>query len=1361
MQLRGERVAFVDSMNDEAANWLFVNPDSAEAYACRAERAASGYSGGLCEAWNHQMYVCVLKMDFDKCEKLYGCIVANTHNEIELFAAEVGMMWICQRGSQNKAFFDHSDRAMRHLKRITDEGTDGEGRGKARTERATTLFYLAQAAYHTQLLQEKSAQDALAAVDTEGHIRRDKALLSLYWYLNGAMAGQGRMWEDVEQTLSAFDSYLTVYSLATHYGYPYFVVKSELSLAGLLADAWNCKVVEENRAAELDYLYHLFSVENTEEGERCGWRLPMEMASTGLEQALGIGSLWLEAEARLVLGGVEFAAGNYLFALEEYGQVISLLNAHHRKYYPKDKVLLEMYDASGGNPAGIAWAKAADTQTVPGLLMAVREQLSLTYSALDDKPASDYNRNAYLDLLDFTRQDRSLESRVHAAAQDNRALEAALRAVVVLSLLFSVSLILYARKWRKRDMRQHQLLDDMSRWFMDVASGMPGHDAATAVEAYPWMKREKRILEEVLRPYVAWAKKNRTISGETDEERERIHDEIARIGLRTERHKRENIRKRAKVSLVHDVLPLIGRILHAVDSMKAHGTGAGTLDYVEELADEINRHNEVLTEWIRLNQGELALAVESFSVQPLFELLSRGELLFRKKGVALRVVPTELWVKADKALTFFMLHTLADNARKFTPTGGTVEVRAEELADAVEISVADTGCGLSEEDMAVIRSSKVYDASKIGRRGDGQGQKGHGFGLLNCKGIIEKYRKAGGPFGVCRFQVESRLGEGCRFSFRLPKGIMRTWMVWAVLSWGVCEVSRADGLRLAASYADSVYFANINGDYARGIQMADTAFRIINAYYAASLPVSCREEMLTTDGGGEEELSWRAAGVKADYHLIMGLRNEVAIAALALRRWDVYGFNNFQFSHLYKLLTKDSSLESFYLQQRQARSALNMGIVLLVLLVSLFGLSAYVVYFRRRILFRFNAMQVLEVNRSLLSAAGSCALSEDDGGKAMHRMLSVALSGLGELHGIRGLRLLLRPEQEKGRYASAGMGIPEMDGVLKQAYESGADVADPVANIHAYPLLLRKGKEGDTFCFGAVAMDYGDYRMRKEDFVFERYVVNYLSIMLYETIVLRGLEQTDVETAQEERRRALFEENRLRVQNQILDNCLSSIKHESMYYPSRIKQIVHGMRECRTADVVTERIGDLREVVTYYEEVYTLLCAQADRQVETSYFKCLSLTPGGIVEEWLRLASRMAAHGTCAIDVRGENLCADDVRISADNVLTAHLLETLTKEWVSRCGEAAGGWLKLGAEADGRFVRFSLSASWDAFPPGSTDGLFYSGKAHYPYLLCKEAMREQDRLNNFCGCRIEALNVPGGGSLVWFTLPRNEGGKQI
>ena len=1353
------QVALVDSLNDMAAEWMFVAPDSAQACALQAEQAAEGYVSGLCEALNHQMYVCLLKMDFGQCEKLYGRILKSTHNEIELFAAEVGMMWICQRSAQNKAFFDHSDRAMRHLKRITDEGAGEEGRGKSRTERATTFFYLAQAAYHTQLLQENEAQGALAAVDTEGHIRRDKALLSLYWYLNGVMAGQGRMWEDVEQTLAAFDSYLTVYSLATHYGYPYFEVKAELALAEMLSDTWICGIIENNRAAELDYLCHLFSVESTEEAG-CNLQLPLEMAETGLEQALGFGSLWLEAEARLVLGGVAFSLEDYVFALEEYGHVIALLNEHHRKYYPNDKELLKTYDDSGGDPAGIVWAKASDTQTVPGLVMAVREQLSLTYSALDDKPASDYNRNAYLDLLDFTRQDRSLESRVHAAERDNRALRVALQAVVVLALMFSVFLILYARKWRKRDMRQHQLLDDMSRWFMEVASRTSGNGAAMAFEIYPWMKKEKRILEDVLRPYLAWAKKNRTLSGESDEECRHIHDEIAKVNLRTEQDKRENIGKRAKVALVHDVTPLIGRILHAVDSLGRAGTATGTLEYVEELADEINRHNDVLTEWIRLNRGELALAVESFPLQSLFDLLARGELMFRRKGVILRIHPTSLLVKADKALTFFMLHTLADNARKFTPAGGLVEVKAEELADAVEVSVTDTGCGLSDEDVEMIRSSKVYDASRIGVHGGSVSQKGHGFGLLNCKGIIEKYRKSGGPFQVCRFHVESRLGEGSRFSFRLPKGVLRM-SVWAVLAWGGYGESHADGLQKAASYADSVYFANIDGDYARGIRMADTAFCMINAYYATSLPASCRDEHLTTDGGGEEELKWWAAGVKADYHLIMGLRNEVAIAALALRRWDVYGFNNFQFSHLYKLLTKDSSLEDFYLQQRKARSSLNMGIVLLVLLVSLFALSAYVVYFRRRILFRFNVMQVLEVNRSLLGVAGNGSALGDDKDGLVCRMLSVVLSGLGELHNINGIGLLLRPEREhKGRSVFVGDNVPEMDGLMEQACQAEEVVADPAVNVHAYPLLLRKGTEGGTLCIGAISMDYGDYRMRKEDFIFERYVVTYLSIMLYETVVLRGMEQTDVEAAQEERRRALFEESRLRVQNQILDNCLSFIKHESMYYPSRIKQIVRGMRENRGEAIMAERIGDLREVVTYYEEIYTLLCAQADRQVETSYFKCMVLRPADVFNEWHRHASRMAGRKGCAIDVDGENACTDDVCISADKVLMAYLLETLTKEWLSGCREDGDGLcLRLRLETSGRFVRFSLSASWNAFPSGETDDLFYSGKAHYPYLLCKEAMREQDRLNNFCGCRIEARHTADGGSLVWFTLPRNEGGK--
>lgn len=48
----------------------------------------------------------------------------------------------------------------------------------------------------------------------------------------------------------------------------------------------------------------------------------------------------------------------------------------------------------------------------------MREQLSRTYSAMGCKAESDYNRNVYLDILDYTRQDKELESRFLALEKE-------------------------------------------------------------------------------------------------------------------------------------------------------------------------------------------------------------------------------------------------------------------------------------------------------------------------------------------------------------------------------------------------------------------------------------------------------------------------------------------------------------------------------------------------------------------------------------------------------------------------------------------------------------------------------------------------------------------------------------------------------------------------------------------------------------------------------------------------------------------------------------------------------------------------------------------------------------------------------
>ena len=132
---------------------------------------------------------------------------------------------------------------------------------------------------------------------------------------------------------------------------------------------------------------------------------------------------------------------------------------------------------------------------------------------------------------------------------------------------------------------------------------------------------------------------------------------------------------------------------------------------------------------------------------------------FKMKGIDLEVEPTDSVVKADKTLTLFMINTIADNARKYTPEGGKVRVSSVETDDYVEISVEDNGRGMTEDQLG-----HIFDRTYTG---------GHGFGLKNCNGIIEKYKKISRIFKVCSIYAESEVGRGTRLAFRLPKGVVR------------------------------------------------------------------------------------------------------------------------------------------------------------------------------------------------------------------------------------------------------------------------------------------------------------------------------------------------------------------------------------------------------------------------------------------------------------------------------------------------------------------------------------------------------------------------------------------------------------
>ena len=438
--------------------------------------------------------------------------------------------------------------------------------------------------------------------------------------------------------------------------------------------------------------------------------------------------------------------------------------------------------------------------------------------------------------------------------------------------------------------------------------------------------------------------RNQKVESPLDEQIEERREQLAVSRLHIEEGERRHLEQRAKISLVNSLLPLIDRMVYTIDH--SDNDTQWSKEYISELIDQMNADNELLTQWIQLHQGQLSLRIESFPLQALFDIVARSRKSFEMKGLTLNVEPTQAVVKADRILTLFMLNTLADNARKFT-NEGRVTITAEQSADYVEVSVQDTGIGMDAEQL-----SHVFDHQLTT----------HGFGLLNCKGIIEKYRKTSQLFKVCVLQAESEQGRGSRFFFRLPIGVLRCWII-GIGTWLMTAVSATaaalavnTNLDRAAIYADSAYFSNINGTYERTLLFADSCRQCLNAHYRQHHPQG--RTLLLREGDTSllpPEIQWLHDSVQTNYNTILDIRNESAVAALALHQWQLYGYNNRIYTLLYKELSADATLGDYCRTMQQTKT--NRMIALVLLLLALLAILPvyYFHYLRPRLNVRFKA----------------------------------------------------------------------------------------------------------------------------------------------------------------------------------------------------------------------------------------------------------------------------------------------------------------------------------------------------------------------------------------------------------------------
>ncbi|MCD4793602.1 MAG: tetratricopeptide repeat-containing sensor histidine kinase [Bacteroidales bacterium] len=118
-------------------------------------------------------------------------------------------------------------------------------------------------------------------------------------------------------------------------------------------------------------------------------------------------------------------------------------------------------------------------------------------------------------------------------------------------------------------------------------------------------------------------------------------------------------------------------------------------------------------------------------------------------------IATDIKVLTDENITKTILRNLINNAIKFTPSGGKITISANSDDNYTEISVTDTGIGISKENLSKLFKPEVHHSTS-----GTNNEKGTGLGLILCKELIEK---TGGTISVI-----SEKDKGSHFIFTIP-----------------------------------------------------------------------------------------------------------------------------------------------------------------------------------------------------------------------------------------------------------------------------------------------------------------------------------------------------------------------------------------------------------------------------------------------------------------------------------------------------------------------------------------------------------------------------------------------------------------
>ena len=1447
----------IDSLNRIAYVHHYKDLDVSYRAAMTAYQSATLYRSGKAEACNNLGFHAFMRMDFDTAERYFKEVYELTKNELELLIADVGMMKIYQRTAMNKEFYDYRNTAIRRIRRIDEDKTLFVDKDeKIRLNYAYTEFSIVSAIYYFYLQQLPEARVSIAEIKPEVEFVGDTAQLLYYHYIKGSAS----LFDDdtpERRKLNEFDELYLTWQLSKTHHYLYFEGNSLQGLANILISADDFELFQNRRSHAL--MQFGFPVDST---------LPLKLAQKALDKFREYDDIYQIAGAHVSIGRYLNEHEQYAEALEALTEALNCVNLHHQMYYVHDSGtpdLLEPYVEKDTAYTEVQWINGTEgnhkyVKTVPEWISRIREQFSVSYSGLGMKFQSDYNRNIYIEILKYTRQDKELESRYLVLQEESKQLNVILffiiLGLIVLFLLFWV----FNRRSKQRNQRHTERLQLALNICQKATASIPsditvGKEMIDAITTaiFPEMQRlagavalsiglfdedgswnkaepepqcpgitstfnlnvpnkelpigkltictahrlpkEDLTLLHVIAPYIAWAIDNGMTFISLGDEREQLDKQRYIFEQHIARGKRENLIKKSCLAIVNGIIPYIDRIMNEVYKLKEKGfihdatVKADKYQYIEELVTTINEYNDILALWIKMKQGTLSLNIENFELNELFELVKKGRKTFEMKQQEFDVEQTDVVVKADRALTLFMINTLIENARKYTPPGGKIQVYARHTNGYVEVSVEDNGRGLSPEDVARIQDEKIYDSRTIGMKDSDESEelkqmKGSGFGLMNCKGIIEKYRKTNALFHVCTFSVDSELRKGSRFYFRLPLGIRKVLGVLLCLLFSPEAIScgssghasvvapvpstwqpdkHEDLLEKASAFTDTAYYCNIIENYELALQYVDSAMTCLNLHYRKT--ARAPHVYLTLESNETPaELIWWEEMFYTDYPVIMDIRNGAAVSLLALKRWDAYSYNNKAFTALYKLTSEDRSLEAYCRQLEGSTTNKMVGIILCFMLLLSYMTIYYILYVRKRLNNRWNLEQVLDINKNIFSSSmirteesiEALQREENTLREIPKRIITEAFEGINELLNIDNLSLAVYNEmRNRLEFASTSTvdALPEM---VQQSYDHQTYLTE--GNCEAFPLVVETGEK--LQCVGVLYIERSE-GIRQEDYhLLLELIARYVAIVVFNAVVKLATRYRDIESAYEDTHRASWEDSMLHVQNMVLDNCLSTIKHETIYYPNKIKKIIEKLTsKALTASEEKENIDAIDELIEYYKGIFTILSSCAARQLEEVTFRRTTIDVAHVLEYAQKYFRKNNKAYKETLELQIEKTTGN-LQVLGDINQLHFLLENLIDEALQVKKE---GVLRLQAVPDGSFVKFLFTDTRREKSVEELNQLFYpslermtsgeKGVLHgTEYLVCKQIIRDHDEYAGRRGCRINAEVAASGGYIVYFTI---------